>query len=238
MNNVSLNASFNNLSNALSRTVCRILICLIVILSPSLVESANLELSWFPNPETDVAGYNIYLRTPPAYDTTIIDVGGGTTYAISDLNEGTYYISLTAYDQQYNESAPTPEVAVTIQNSSEENVEETNYTSDSDSVAGCFIATAAYGSYLNPHVKILRDFRDSYLLTSSVGTAIVSFYYATSPPIANYISKHSTLRTITRLLLTPIVYGVKYPGGSLLIFGMVFISLFYVVIRKKRLEMA
>ena len=34
---------------------------------------------------------------------------------------------------------------------------------------GCFIATAANGSRMEPHVKILRDFRDRFLLLNSMG---------------------------------------------------------------------
>ena len=63
---------------------------------------------------------------------------------------------------------------------------------------GCFIATAAYGTDTAQEIDILREFRDEILLPSSIGAQFVSFYYRTSPPIADFISQHDVLRTIVR----------------------------------------
>ena len=69
----------------------------------------------------------------------------------------------------------------------------------------CFIATAAYGSILEKHVVLLRQFRDSYLLTNSPGQHLVALYYTFSPPIADIIRDNSVLQTAVRVALFPAV---------------------------------
>lgn len=95
-------------------------------------------------------------------------------------------------------------------------------TSGSSSGGGCFIATAAYGSYLHPQVQQLRHFRDNYLLTNIPGRAFVTLYYHYSPPLAEFIARHPFLRSVTRLFLTPIIIAVVHPvaaGTTLLLTG-------------------
>jgi len=105
------------------------------------------------------------------------------------------------------------------------------------SVSGCFIATAAYGSPLESHVKTLRDFRDSYLLSWKLGRKIVKIYYRYSPPVANFIAKHNTLKTAVRIGLLPLValsytalhFGMKITATSIaLVFVLsIILVLFY-----------
>jgi hypothetical protein len=71
--------------------------------------------------------------------------------------------------------------------------------------SGCFIATAAYGSPFEKNVGILRDFRDRYLMASAPGRKFVELYYRTSPPVADFISRHEWAKSFTRLALAPAV---------------------------------
>jgi YVTN family beta-propeller protein len=80
---------------------------------------------------------------------------------------------------------------------------------------GCFIATAAYGSSVDPHAKVLSDFHDKYFATNRPGRVLTEFYHRYAPPIADFISRHKAARIAVRTALTPVVYAIKYPVTAL-----------------------
>jgi hypothetical protein len=91
---------------------------------------------------------------------------------------------------------------------------------------GCFIATAAYGSPLHPHLDILRDFRDKYLVPNGLGRELVELYYKYSPFVATLIAKHKALKVIVRNQLVPFI-AFSY---IIVHFGPIFATIVFVLI--------
>lgn len=78
------------------------------------------------------------------------------------------------------------------------------------SSSGCFIATAVYGDYDYPKVKVLRRFRDEKLLPSKLGRVFVACYYKLSPPIARFLVRYPKYqKPIKSILLDPLVSYIK-----------------------------
>ncbi len=73
----------------------------------------------------------------------------------------------------------------------------------------CFISTAAFGSDMAPEVQTFRNFRNEYLLTSTLGRQSVKLYYKLSPPFANIITKNKLVKAVVRSLLLPLLYFAK-----------------------------
>ena len=150
---------------------------------------------------------------------TTINWSDDQTVTVTSLVDSsqTYSIILGAAisdDADYNGLNPTD---VTVVNGS----------NDSGGGSSCFIATAAYGSPLASHVKVLSRFRDHFMLTNKIGKGFVRFYYTCSPPMADFIKKHDNLRVMVRLGLIPLVgvswlvlkIGPKFTMVFMLFFG-------------------
>jgi uncharacterized delta-60 repeat protein len=69
----------------------------------------------------------------------------------------------------------------------------------------CFIATAAFGSILDKHVTLLREFRDKVMMANEIGQRLVGTYYSISPTLAGFVADHEALRYIVRVILIPFV---------------------------------
>ena len=83
--------------------------------------------------------------------------------------------------------------------------------------AGCFIATACYGSYDHPAVEDFRQFRDTHLNASPLGRLVVTLYYRLSPPFADYLKASPSIASvIRRCIFDPIrnLVGFLHDGRS------------------------
>jgi hypothetical protein len=69
----------------------------------------------------------------------------------------------------------------------------------------CFVATATYGDYGHPFVRVLRDFRDESLASTHFGRRLIRFYYDHSPGLAGVLADSPILRAVSWLILLPIV---------------------------------
>jgi len=80
-----------------------------------------------------------------------------------------------------------------------------------DKIEGCIIATALYGSPLEPEVCFLRHFRD-YTLVKIAGEDFVSgfnsWYYSFSPEVAQFIDDNPWTRIPAIAILSPLIWAL------------------------------
>ena len=215
------------------------LFLLIVIPLGPLTHSAcaQVTLTWdAPINEPRLVGYQVCYGTQSWVQGGVlnenpfecVDVGNVTSYTISGLQPGTmYYFAVQAYgydgDPSYSNEVQGIYTVTANNNASA--------GGGGGGGSGCFIATAAYGSYLDPHVALLRSFRDRFLVTHRLGRSLVSWYYAASPALADVIRRSGALRAGTRIALVPLV-GFSYlcltrgfmPGLLLALASVVFLA--------------
>ena len=91
------------------------LVAVFLIFSFSDGYCAQVTLTWDPNSETDLAGYDIYYGTSSGNYQSKIDVGNVTTYTVNGLTVGvTYYLAATAYNTQGLQSGYSNEVVYSV----------------------------------------------------------------------------------------------------------------------------
>jgi hypothetical protein len=170
-------------------------------LTASAVSYTQINLSWTDNSGAESSFIISRATVTGGPYTEIGTVGAGvTTYSDTGLTFGTtYYYRVQAVNDETasaysNEASATCAIIAPLGGSGG---------------GACFIATAAFGTPWEKHVRILRTFRDRFLLTNSAGRTFVKFYYEVSPPVAAGISRSEGLRFLTRCSLMPLV-GAAY----------------------------
>jgi hypothetical protein len=81
-------------------------------------------------------------------------------------------------------------------------------------LSGCFVATAAYGSALEPHVQALRRLRDEARARSGLGAAAIHMYERASPPVAALLRESPSLRALVRGALGPVAGTLAAHDGE------------------------
>ncbi len=72
-------------------------------------------IGWNANPESDLAGYILYVGTAPGVYEAVHEVGNVTEHYVTNLQKAiTYYFTLTAYNLNGIESEPSSEISTTI----------------------------------------------------------------------------------------------------------------------------
>ncbi len=166
----------------------------------------QVSLTWTNPTDADFAGVKVIRKTSgyPASVTDGTEVYSGTGTGATDTgrtNGEAYYYTVFAYDEVPNystgaQATATPQAAG-------------GGSGGGGGGGGCFIATAAYGTPMADEVVTLCGFRDAHLLTNPAGKRLVSFYYKVSPPIAEFIAKHESLKSMVRFILKPVVKLVE-----------------------------
>jgi len=175
--------------------------------------AAQVTGAWDASTDPGVTGYRVHYGTVPGSYTSHVDMGNVNSCVVSGLLDGvTYYFAATAYDGDGNESDYSTAVNYTVPQAPAP-VPEPTTAAPASGDGGCFIATAAFGSYHAPEVVLLQKFRDRILLASEPGRLFVELYYRVSPPIAAFISRDDSLRRATRLSLKPLIFSIQHRLG-------------------------
>ena len=77
-------------------------------------------------------------------------------------------------------------------------------------VSPCFVATAAYGSALEPRIGVLRRFRDRHLRPHAPGRALVSLYESVGPTLAGWVEGDEGLRGVVQSALGEVVSLIEW----------------------------
>lgn len=78
--------------------------------------------------------------------------------------------------------------------------------------AGCYVATAVYGSYDCPEVWTLRRFRDNTLASTFLGRLFILLYYAISPTLVKWFGDSNWFKMMWKPVLDKMIRKLNING--------------------------
>jgi len=138
----------------------------------------------------------VALSLPATAPGTAVDIAFG---GMSPLT--TFYVGVRAVD----ECGVAGPVAVTTLMTT-----KINFTK----LSGCFIATAAYGTAMEPEVQSLRRARDAFRGHSATFATFTDLYYRSGPVAADVVGRSDVARAVVRQLLAPVVAVTQAAFGG------------------------
>ena len=138
----------------------------------------------------------------------VTSVPYNVSWNTTTTGNGPHTLTAVARDTAGN-TTTSSEVSVTVSNSSGGG----GTSGGGGGGGGCFIATAAYGSALEPRVVLLRTFRDRWLSRNAGGRAFVRWHGRVSPPLAARVEKSPALRRLVQGCLWPVIGAIRWILG-------------------------
>lgn len=188
--------------------------------------NGEVTLTWDESPGPRIESYRVYARVPESLFTLRATVpGDANEYVDRGLtNNVTYTYALRSVNELGLESGEASNTASAVPGTDEAGEDEPpppgempppegevpdEEGGEDDDSSSCFIAGAAYGVH-SREVGVMRGFRDSFLLTSGAGRALIRAYYRYSPAVAEAVQENSLLKLMARAHLASVV---KVAGG-------------------------
>ena len=99
----------------------------------------------------------------------------------------------------------------------------------------CLIATAALGTPMAAELGSIRTFRDTFMTTNPVGTALSDVYYRISPAGARWTQSHPVNAALVRGITLPFIFVLHNPTSVFLV-GFAMLTVFGAVRRFRARE--
>jgi hypothetical protein len=169
-----------------------VLLAIIINLMPGSRSccAENVTLQWEPSPSAKAVGYKVHITKATKEYHFVIDVGNVTYHVVQDLSEDEDYIFyVTAHDSIGIESEPSNLV---------------------------FRRTAHTGIPARD-IAILKQFRNRYLATNTIGRFILETYETISTPLTDLYHNSEIFRAITKWILAVLAIVLQHPLRSIVI---------------------